>query len=264
MSETETPRRLPFLVWVLAAAIAAAVHLGCVALALEYMNPEDEDDTLGASAIEIGLELTAPRLEPTNLPAGPTSDDSAAAPEVVEQNAVVKPTDLPKAVPTETDDPERIVATADPKKPKEEDPEVAAVALAPSEASVAAQAMATPSSDVIVESTNSVTPAQGTGESAQRVRATWQKELAAHFDRNKRYPADRSRQSAEILVRFALDRTGHILSTSVVRGSGDGSFDEAALAMMRRADPVPPPPPQVADEGLSFTMPVIFRVKGRN
>jgi protein TonB len=30
----------------------------------------------------------------------------------------------------------------------------------------------------------------------------------------------------------------------------------------RRADPVPPPPPLIADEGLSFTMPVVFRVKG--
>jgi periplasmic protein TonB len=65
-------------------------------------------------------------------------------------------------------------------------------------------------------------------------------------------------------VRFALDRTGHVLSASIVRGSGDASFDEAALAMMRRADPVPPPPPRVADEGLTFTMPVIFRVKARN
>jgi outer membrane biosynthesis protein TonB len=39
-------------------------------------------------------------------------------------------------------------------------------------------------------------------------------------------------------------------------------FDEAALAMIHRSDPVPPPPPLVADEGLSFTLPVIFRVKG--
>jgi len=40
-------------------------------------------------------------------------------------------------------------------------------------------------------------------------------------------------------------------------------FDQAALAMVRRSDPVPPPPPLVADEGLSFTLPVIFRVKGK-
>jgi hypothetical protein len=29
-------------------------------------------------------------------------------------------------------------------------------------------------------------------------------------------------------------------------------------------DPVPQPPPDVADDGLSFTLPVILRVKGRS
>ncbi len=41
------------------------------------------------------------------------------------------------------------------------------------------------------------------------------------------------------------------------------SFDNAALAMMRRADPVPPPPALIADEGLSFSLPVVFRAQGR-
>jgi TonB family protein len=86
----------------------------------------------------------------------------------------------------------------------------------------------------------------------------------AHLDRHKRYPAERSQKSAEILVSFALDRMGHVLSASIVKGSGDRAFDEAALAMVRRSDPVPQPPPLVADEGLSFTLPVIFRIKGRS
>jgi periplasmic protein TonB len=111
------------------------------------------------------------------------------------------------------------------------------------------------------EAPRSVAPVQGTGESAQRVRATWQKELAAHLDKYKRYPSNRSMQAAEITVSFELDRSGHVLSASILHGSGDASFDEAALAMMRRADPVPPPPPLIADEGLSFSLPVIFRVK---
>jgi periplasmic protein TonB len=37
--------------------------------------------------------------------------------------------------------------------------------------------------------------------------------------------------------------------------------------MLQRSDPVPPPPPLVADEGLTFSLPVIFHVKnadGRN
>jgi len=101
-----------------------------------------------------------------------------------------------------------------------------------------------------------------TGESAQRVRATWQRELMAHLDKHKRYPAN-ALKGAEILVSFVLDRMGHVLSSSVVKGSGDPAFDAAALSMLKRSDPVPQPPPLVADEGLTFTLPVIFRVKGK-
>jgi TonB family protein len=96
------------------------------------------------------------------------------------------------------------------------------------------------------------------------VRATWTKELIAHLDKHKRYPAERQQKTAEIVVSFVLDRTGHVLSTSIAKGSGDRAFDEAALAMVRRSDPVPQPPPLVADEGLNFTLPVIFRVKGKS
>jgi hypothetical protein len=45
---------------------------------------------------------------------------------------------------------------------------------------------------------------------------------------------------------------------------GDAASDQAALAMVRRSDPLPQPPPLVADEGLNFTLPVIFRVKGKS
>ena len=44
----------------------------------------------------------------------------------------------------------------------------------------------------------------------------------------------------------------------VVEGSGDAAYDEAALEMIRRSDPVPQPPPMEADEGLNFTLDVIF------
>ena len=262
--DLESPPGVSVRVWALAGLGAVAIHVGCAALALGYLRPQDPEEALGAPAIEIGIELTAPRTEPTDLPAGPDVDASAASPAVVEQKAVVEQTELPKAAPTDTDDPDRLVAPDDSKKPKKDDPEPATMQASPSDASVAAEATATPSSETIQESPRSVARAQGTGESARRVRATWQKELAAHLDKYKRYPPDRSMQSAEIVVSFELDRTGHVLSTSVVRSSGDASFDAAALAMMRRSDPVPAPPPLVADDGLSFTLPVIFRVKGRN
>jgi periplasmic protein TonB len=156
------------------------------------------------------------------------------------------------------------VTPDDSHKPKEDDPKIAAVQTSASQESVAAEATATPSTEEIPEGPRSVAPAQGTGQSAVRMRATWQKELIAHLDKHKRYPAERQQKSAEIVVSFELDRMGHVLSTSIVKGSGDTAFDEAALAMVRRSDPVPMPPPLVADEGLNFTLPVIFRVKNKS
>jgi hypothetical protein len=34
--------------------------------------------------------------------------------------------------------------------------------------------------------------------------------------------------------------------------------------MLRRADPVPPPPPLIADDGLNFTLPIVYRIKGKS
>jgi TonB family protein len=257
---TNTPSRR---LWICAALCAVVLHGGGIALAVTHLAPDEIDDSQGAPAIEIGLEMTSPRLEATDLPPGPDTEASVASPAVAEQNAVVKESDLPKAVPTETDDPDRIVTENQSKKPYEEQPEKAAVQQSASTESIAAEASAMPSTEAIQEGPRSVAPAQGTGQSAQRMRVTWQKELIAHLDKHKRYPAERSLKSAEIVVSFVLDRVGHVLTTSIVKGSGDAAFDEAALAMLRRSDPVPQPPPLVADEGLSFTLPVIFRVKNK-
>jgi protein TonB len=257
VTEQRSSRRL----WMFAAVGAVALHVGGAALAVAHLRSEDPDDSLGAPAI--GLELASPRLEATDLPPGPDTDASVASPALAEQKAELKETELPKEVPTEAEEPDRVVTPNDSDKPKQEDAKIAKVETSASTESVAAEATATPSSESIPQGARSVAPAQGTGESARRMRATWQKELLAHLDRHKRYPADRSQKSAEILVSFALDRMGHVLSASIVKGSGDSSFDQAALAMVRRSDPVPPPPPLVADEGLSFTLPVIFRVKGK-
>jgi periplasmic protein TonB len=259
-SEPRPSRRL----WILAGVGALALHFGGAALAVAHLQSVDLDDSLGAAAIEIGLEMMSPHLEATDLPPGPDTDASVASPAIAEQKAELKESELPKDVPTEADDPDRVVTPNESNKPKEDDTKIAAVQTSSSTESVAAEATATPGSENIQQGPRSVAPAPGTGESARRMRATWQKELVAHLDRHKRYPAERSQKSAEILVSFALDRIGHVLSTSIVKGSGDTAFDQAALAMVRRSDPVPQPPPLVADEGLTFTLPVIFRVKGRS
>lgn len=259
IDEQKPSRRL----WIFAAVIALALHIGGAALAIAHLQAEEADDALGASAIEIGLELASVRREATDLPPGPDTDASTASPQLAEQKAEVKETELPQDKPTETEEADRVVTENESKKPEEDDPKVAAVQTQASTESVAAEATATPSSEAIPEGTRSVAPQIGTGESARRVRATWQKELVAHLDKHKRYPAERSQKTAKIEIRFTLDRMGRVLETTIEKSSGDTAFDEAALAMVRRSDPVPAPPPVIADDGLSFTLPVIFRTKGK-
>lgn len=259
--DSHTPSRR---LWISAAVVALALHIGGVAFAVARMQADEDSESMGAPAIEIGLEMMSPRMEATDLPPGPDTEASAASPAIQEQKAEVKDTDLPKAIPTPTEEPpDRIVTPDDSKKPVEEETEKAVVQQSASTESIAAEATAMPSSETIQEGPKSIAPAQGMGQAAQRVRVIWQKELIAHLDKHKKYPSARQQKSAEIVVNFTLDRMGRVQSTSIVKGSGDAAFDEAALAMVRRSDPVPMPPPLVADEGLSFTLPVIFRVKGR-
>jgi periplasmic protein TonB len=249
MSDLDLEQKPSRRLWIFAGATALALHAGGATLAFSHLR---------------SLELTSPHLEPTDLPPGPDTPASVASPAIAEQKAELKETELPKDTSTETEDPDRVVTPNDSRKPKEDDTKITTAQASASVASVAAEATATPNTEAVPEGPRSVAPVQGTGESARRVRATWQKELLAHLDKHKRYPAERSEKSVEILVSFALDRMGHVLTTSIVKGSGDAAFDQAALAMVRRSDPVPPPPPVVADDGLNFTLPVIFRVKGRS
>jgi periplasmic protein TonB len=263
MPDPDAEPRPSRLLWIFAGLAALLLHVGGAALAVAHLRVVEPDDALGAPAIEIGLELTSPHNEPADLPPGPDSEASVASPALPEQKAEVRDTELPKDVPTESDNPDRLVTPNKIDKP-EDDTKVAAVQTTASIESIASEATARPSSEELPEGKRSIAPAHGIGASVQRARVTWQKELMAHLDRHKRYPAERLQRSAEIVVGFVLDRMGHVLSTSIVKGSGDAAFDEAALAMIRRSDPVPQPPPAVADEGLNFTLPVIFRVKGRS
>lgn len=263
MTDLDTRNNLSRRLWIVAGLAALALHIGGAALALTHLSPEVDDDSLGTPAIEVGLAMMSPKSEPTDLPVGPNSNASVASPALEEQKAEVKDNDLPKETPRETEDPDRVVNPNEAKKPVEDEAKVATVQTQASQESVAAEATAAPSAEDIPEGPRSVTTAEGSGESARRARLTWQKELMARLNKYKRYPADRANKSAEIMVGFVLDRMGHVLSTSIVKGSGDPAFDRAALAMVKRSDPVPVPPPAVADEGLNFTVPVIFKVRRR-
>src|SRR5258706_5637852 len=84
--------------------------------------------------------------------------------------------------------------------------------------------------------------------------------ISEHF---KRYPAEaRSRGEQGIAkVAFKMDHEGHLLSSRIVQSSGSTALDQATLAILTRAQPMPRPPDQISDAELSFVVPVRFNFR---
>jgi protein TonB len=90
--------------------------------------------------------------------------------------------------------------------------------------------------------------------------AKWQAQLMAHLERLKRYPpgARRRREEGVAQVRFTIDDRGNVRSAQLVRSSGHDELDQAVLALVQRASPVPAPPPGAPRE---IVAPVRFDVR---
>jgi periplasmic protein TonB len=258
MSDLDIDQKPSRRLWICAAVAALVLHVGCGALAFAHLQGDTGDELLGAQG-DIGIELTSASPDDTDLPVGPDADASIASPALPEQKAEVKETDLPKDTPTETEDPDRVVTTTESQKPKEDDPKVAAVQTQASEESVAQEATARQSIEGARVDEHPTVINQGIGKDAQKQIKKWRGQLSAYLNLHKHYPEVKNTKAVTVRVGFVIDRRGHVLSMRVIEGSGEPAYDDAALEMIRKSDPVPPPPPVEADEGLTFVVPVVFQ-----
>jgi protein TonB len=92
---------------------------------------------------------------------------------------------------------------------------------------------------------------------------TWKTQIVALLERNKRYPetAQSRREQGVAQVFFSLDRQGRVIDTQLRRSSGVSALDEEALALVRRAQPFPPPPPEWPGERVDLTVPISFNLR---
>jgi protein TonB len=104
------------------------------------------------------------------------------------------------------------------------------------------------------------TSAAGVGRGRSDADSNYQRLVAAHLARYKRFPADaRSRGDQGVAsVSFHLDGAGRVTSVALVRGSGVASLDQEVREMVHRASPFPAPP---TGRPMSFTVPVSFRLQ---
>jgi periplasmic protein TonB len=84
--------------------------------------------------------------------------------------------------------------------------------------------------------------------------------LLAHLNTYKRYPyeARLRREEGTVFLRFTMDRQGHVLRYSVAHSSGSVVLDNEALALIMRAEPLPPVPADYPGDRLDLIVPLIF------
>jgi protein TonB len=91
--------------------------------------------------------------------------------------------------------------------------------------------------------------------------ATWRNQIVTILEHNKRYPAEARARGEHGVARlaFSIDGNGRLLSSRIVATSGSAVLDAETLALVQRAQPYPPPPPELA--GSELTVPVSFNIR---
>jgi periplasmic protein TonB len=124
------------------------------------------------------------------------------------------------------------------------------------------EAMLAPKPEPLPEPPREETPAVAPKPSRARAdTATWKSQVITLLEHNKRYPSDARARGEQGVTRlaFRIDSEGHLLSSRVVASSGSAALDAETLAMVQRAQPFPPPPPELA--GSELTVPLRFNIR---
>lgn len=214
-----------------------------------------------AMMIQLSTVASAPPTPQVQVQAGPTQIESESQPEPLpEKDASAKP--LPKP------------AISKPKlTPPPKIQEKAAVQIAQAKKTAPSHARQTTKAAAITSAAPSLpAPPASVATASEEGRSsnapndtakTWESELLAKLERLKRYPsyAQRMKQEDIVYLHFAIDRSGHVLNYNIEASRGFSLLDDEARALIRRAEPLPPPPVDVAGERIEMVVPIEFFVR---
>jgi periplasmic protein TonB len=247
--------------WMLAALIMLAAHVGIVGTIMLLHRPDPAASGAPVVLIELAPAPAAPSEQKLDMPneqetppAPPVEQTEPAQPEeqqaVPEEPTAIEPPPPPVMAPM----PEAVLPPPKPIEHKQHKPEhkperkktpPKSTPSAPSHAAAPAAPQVAPSA------------------AASAAQASWRERLIAHLLRYKRYPAGAQsrREQGTATLSFSIDRNGHVLARSLAHGSGFAELDAEVLAMIVRAQPLPPFPPSMTQARMSFTVPIRFRLR---
>lgn len=208
-----------------------------------------------AIAIDLAPEPVSTPAPVSDVPPGPQQTLSTPDPAPEDPPKVSAPPSLAPNPPVPVPKPEKLHKVV-----KKSKPAPVLKKPVPDKTPPADQTTAPPAAEA-PPALNQAAPAPGASSShASQSPATWQGALLARLERYKRYPAEAmaDHQEGVPMLHFAMDRHGHVLSAHIQRGSGHTLLDQEALALVRRAEPLPSPPDSVAGNPVVLTVPIEF------
>ncbi|MBA7464917.1 hypothetical protein ES703_05640 [subsurface metagenome] len=260
--------------WGTSALTVAALHAAAVALGMAwYTQPPLPGVTLPAIMVDMSPVTSAPQSTQLDLAPGPVTQQADASP----PPEAAKPDTVPEQIaPTPPKEKPPVEAPPDQKaQPTPQKPELAKIvpdrkleqakpkvirpdAKKPSEATPAPRTTASPRADRQAP----VASATSAGASAAAI-ASYNQLVAAHLQRFKQYPpaAKAAGQQGIARLSFGLSRSGQVLASRLGGSSGHAALDAETMAMVRRAQPFPPFPPDMKHASMSFNVPVQFSIR---
>jgi protein TonB len=239
-----------------AAAIAIVLlHVTLIAAAVFwYQRPEPAGVTIPAILVDLAPAPAAPQIR--------TQEDIAPGPEMQQAEAPppepLKP-EMVEQLPPTPPQPEPVVAAPPKVEPK---PEPTPVKPQPVQEQVKKPTKRPPaprtSAPQRAERVAPDAPAATSGTSAAAAAASYRAMLVAHLQRFKQYPSNANGARGRPSVSITITRNGRLTSSRLVQSSGNGVLDQAALALVQRAQPMPPFPPEMREASATFTAPFSY------
>jgi protein TonB len=222
--------------WMLAGVTIVAAHAATLgAIAFWYARQPVEPNILPAIAVTLApVEASSPTIQDQDIAVGPTMQQAEATPKE-ERKVEEKPLEQVVQPPPP---PQQAEVTLPQQEQKLEKPEPMPVTPAP-------ETRALPKNARIGEFTEASSNAYGAL-------------VFGHLQRFKRYPMAAHGAAGTVLVRFALNRAGEVISSDVSKSSGNDVLDREALDILRRASPFPPFPAAKPGTQESYLAPVNF------
>jgi protein TonB len=222
--------------WTLAGVTILAAHAALIGtIAIWYARQPVEPTMLPAIAVTLApVEAAAPTIQDQDIAVGPTMQQAEATPKE-ERKVEEKPLEEVVQPPPP---PQQAEVTLPEQEQKLEKPAPMPVAPAP-------ETRALPKNARIGEFTEA-------GSNAYNAL------VFGHLQRFKRYPTAANGAAGTVLVQFALNRAGEVISSDVSKSSGNSVLDHEALDILRRASPFPPFPAAKPGTQDSYIAPVNF------